>query len=118
MPEDEIRQVNDKKMTRRSQSKVFLGKKGMLTEVMRGMGKLSKEERPEMGKLAMKSEVKIEGLIESVKAEKLEKEALTKKLKQEKIDVTIPGKRHALGKKHPLTQAIEEMEEIFIRPWL
>ncbi|MBN1624803.1 MAG: phenylalanine--tRNA ligase subunit alpha [Clostridia bacterium] len=91
----------------------FTGKKGMLTEVLRGMGQLSPEERPAMGKLVNEVRSEIEGLMTSVR-EKLEKEALSARLVKEKLDVTIPGKRPALGRKHPLTQAIEEMEEIFI----
>jgi len=109
---NEISAINDKKMLEDARVK-YLGKKGLLTEVMRGMGKLSKEERPEMGKLANEVREKIDELLGAV-AEKVEKEALAIKLQQEKIDVTIPGNRKGVGKKHPLTQAIEEMEEIFI----
>jgi len=91
----------------------YLGKKGLLTEVLRGMGKLSKEERPAMGKLANEVRQEIESLIKT-ESEKLEAKALEEKLKKEKIDVTMPGRKPELGRKHPLTQAIEEMEEIFI----
>lgn len=109
---NEISAINDSKMLEDARVR-YLGKKGMLTEVMRGMGKLTKEERPAMGKLANEVREKIDGLLGAV-AEKVEKEALYIKLQQEKIDVTIPGNRKGIGKKHPLTQAIEEMEEIFI----
>lgn len=91
----------------------YLGKKGLLTEVLRGMGKLSKEERPAMGKLVNEVRNEIEGLISEVK-DKLAKDALQERLISEKLDVTMPGKKPSLGRKHPLTQAIEEMEEIFI----
>ena len=109
---NEISVIKDKKMLEDARVK-YLGKKGLLTEVMRGMGKLSKEERPAMGKLANEVREKIDELLGAV-AEKVEKEALAVKLLQERIDVTIPGNRKGVGKKHPLTQAIEEMEEIFI----
>ncbi|MCD6321786.1 MAG: phenylalanine--tRNA ligase subunit alpha [Clostridiales bacterium] len=109
---NEISVIKDKKMLEDARVK-YLGKKGLLTEVMRGMGKLSKEERPAMGKLANEVRENIDELLGAV-AEKVEKEALAVKLLQERIDVTIPGNRKGVGKKHPLTQAIEEMEEIFI----
>jgi len=109
---NEISAIKDKKMLEDARVR-YLGKKGMLTEVMRGMGKLTKEERPNMGKLANEVREKIDVLLGAI-AEKVEKEALSIKLQQEKIDVTIPGNRRGIGKKHPLTQAIEEMEEIFI----
>ncbi|MBN2557868.1 MAG: phenylalanine--tRNA ligase subunit alpha [Clostridia bacterium] len=91
----------------------YLGKKGRLTEVLRGMGALGADERPVIGKLANEVREKIEAMFGSV-AEKVEKAALAEKLGKEKLDVTIPGRRRKIGKKHPLTQAIEEMEEIFI----
>lgn len=91
----------------------YLGKKGILTGVLRGMGRLSKEERPVIGKIANEVRESIEDLLLQI-AEKVEKAAMSKKLENEKLDVTIPGKKRGLGKKHPITQAIEEMEEIFI----
>lgn len=109
---NEISAIKDSKMLEDARVR-YLGKKGMLTEVMRGMGKLTKEERPAMGKLANEVREKIDELLGAI-AEKVKKEALSIKLQQEKIDVTIPGNRRGIGKKHPLTQAIEEMEEIFI----
>lgn len=109
---NEISVIRDGKNLEETRVK-YLGKKGKLTEVLRGMGQLSKEERPEIGKLANEVRQSIEALLAQV-AEKVEKEALLSKLEAEKLDVTIPGKRKGLGKKHPLTQAIEEMEEIFI----
>ncbi len=91
----------------------YLGKKGELTKVLRGMGGLSPEERPVIGKLANEVRGEIEKLIEDVSSN-VEKAALAARLEKEKIDVTIPGRKRGIGKKHPLTQAIEEMEEIFI----
>lgn len=91
----------------------YLGKKGELTKVLRGMGRLSPEERPIIGKHANEVRNAIEKLIDDVSAE-VEKAALSARLEKEKIDVTIPGRIREIGKKHPLKQAIEEMEEIFI----
>jgi len=109
---NEISEIKDARMLEDARVR-FLGKKGLMTEVMRGMGALSKEERPAMGKVANDVRQKIELLLAEVK-DKVEKEALVLKLESEKIDVTIPGNKKGLGRKHPLTQAIEEMEEIFI----
>jgi len=91
----------------------YLGKKGELTSVLRGMGGLSTEERPVIGQLAndVRSflEGKIEDLLKSLN-NKLKEEAL----ELEKIDISLPGKRKNFGKKHPLTQVIDEMKEIFV----
>ncbi|HRX42483.1 MAG TPA: phenylalanine--tRNA ligase subunit alpha, partial [Clostridia bacterium] len=107
-----IRSVTDMKTLEETRVR-YTGKKGLLTEVLRGMGKLSPEERPAMGKLVNEVREEIEGMLSDMR-EKLEKDALKERLKEERLDVTMPGKRPAIGRKHPLTQAIEEMEEIFI----
>lgn len=91
----------------------FLGKKGKLTEVLRGMGKLSAEERPIIGQLANDVRSFIEGEIEEL-SKKIEIAELEKKLVDEKIDVTMPGKKQRLGKKHPLTTVLDEFKDIFI----
>jgi len=91
----------------------YLGKKGELTSVLRGMGALSADERPIIGQLANEVrsflEEKIEELLTQLN-EKLKIEALEK----EKIDISLPGKKKFFGKKHPLTQVIDELEEIFL----
>ena len=91
----------------------YLGKKGELTAVLRGMGQLSPEERPVVGQIAnevrAQIEAKISELQESQKAKELEN-ALVK----EKLDVTVPGKARKAGKLHPLTQVQRKMEDIFI----
>lgn len=91
----------------------FLGKKGELTAVMKEMGKLSKEERPAMGKLANEVRSFVENAL-SEKAEALKKEAAAAKLKEETLDVTVPGKRPAYGKKHPLTTVLDDLKDVFI----
>ncbi len=91
----------------------YLGKKGELTGVLRGMGSLSAEERPLVGQIA--NEVRAD--IESALAEKLrlEKEMLlAKKLEEEKIDVTFPATASRVGHLHPLTQVQRTIEDIFI----
>ena len=90
----------------------FLGKKGELTLVLRGMGKLSPEERPEIGKLANIVREDIEGAL-SAKQEALREEALAKKLLEEKLDVTVPGNKGTIGKRHPLAKVQGELCDIF-----
>jgi len=90
----------------------YLGKKGELTQVLRGMGSLSKEERPIVGQVANEIREKIEIEIEKIK-EKLKKESMNIKLNAEKIDISIPGKDITVGHRHPLIATMEELENIF-----
>lgn len=91
----------------------FLGKKGELTDILKGMGKLSKEERPEMGKVSNEVRGHIEKLL-GQKKQGLETEALNAKLAQEVIDVTMPASEVTVGKKHPLMKVFDELTDIFI----
>ena len=91
----------------------YLGKKGELTAVLRGMGKLTAEERPVIGQLANQVRADIEAAI-AEKAEALKAGALAEQLKNEKLDVTMPGKATRVGHVHPLTRVQRDMEEIFI----
>lgn len=91
----------------------ILGKKGELTSILKGMGSLSSEERPIIGQLANEVRTAIEEKIDSIKKSLLAKEQEIK-LKAEKIDVTMPGKTKKLGNKHPMTQVIDDIKNIFI----
>lgn len=91
----------------------YLGKKGELTAVMKGMGGLSAEERPIIGQLANQVRSEIETALEEKKTA-LEAAAAGAKLAAEKIDVTMPGKRVAKGKKHPLYTVLDDLKDIFI----
>ena len=91
----------------------YLGKKGPITEVLRGMGKLSAEERPKMGALANEVREAITSKL-TEKQEQLEIEAVEKKLASETIDVTLPGRPIKVGNHHPLTAVIEEIEDLFL----
>jgi phenylalanyl-tRNA synthetase alpha chain len=91
----------------------YLGKKGELTSVLRGMGALSAEERPVIGQLANEIRGYLEEKIDKVKQVLVKKEK-QEKLQQEVIDVTMPGKRRSLGKKHPLSIVLDEIKDIFI----
>lgn len=90
-----------------------LGKKGPITEVLRGMKDLSAEERPKVGSFANEIRDLITKEIEA-KKELLEQLALQKALEDETIDVTLPGKPMKQGTRHVLTQIIEEIEDIFV----
>ena len=91
----------------------YLGKKGELTAVLRGMGKLSAEERPVIGQLANDIRAEIEAEIEK-KTAAMKTAALDAKLKAEKLDVTIPGTKIPVGKPHPLAMVQRQLEEIFL----
>ena len=91
----------------------YLGKKGELTAVLRGMGALSAEERPVIGQVANDVRAAIEAALK-VKAEAQQNAELEKRLISEKIDVTMPAKTSAPGKLHPLIQVQRTIEDIFI----
>ncbi len=91
----------------------LLGKKGKLTEILRGMGKLSPEERKTTGQMANKVRAEVEKLLEE-KFEAVKAAAKEAQFKIEKIDVTEPGREVTLGVKHPLTITIEEVSRVFM----
>lgn len=91
----------------------ILGKKGQLTEVLKGMKDVAPEDRPKVGQMVNDTRKAIEEKMEEVKSELLAK-AREAKLKAEVIDVTLPAKKNKVGHKHPNTLALEELERIFI----
>lgn len=91
----------------------YLGKKGELTAVLKQMGSLSAEERPQMGALVNEVKANLETALEA-QAKKLEAAALEHRLKLEAVDVTIPGNAPKLGHKHPMYVALDEIKDIFI----
>lgn len=91
----------------------ILGKKGELTSILKGMGSLSTEERPIIGQLANEVRASIEERIDTIKKDLIAKEQEIK-LKAEKIDVTMPAKTKKIGNKHPMTQVIDDIKNIFI----
>ncbi len=91
----------------------YLGKKGELTALLKGMKDVSAEERPVVGQLVNETRNKIEGILEETK-KKLEAAALEAQLQEEVIDVTLPAKKAQIGHRHPNTIALEELERIFI----
>ena len=91
----------------------FLGKKGELTAVLKGMKDVAAEERPIVGQMVNDTRTAIENLLEETKR-KLEARAREEQLKKEVIDVTLPAKKNNVGHRHPNTIALEEVERIFI----
>ena len=90
-----------------------LGKKGTLTQVLKGMKDVPKEERPMVGKWVNDARAHIEARLEETKA-RLEAERLNARLASETIDVTLPAKKQKMGHRHPNTIALEEVERIFV----
>ena len=109
---EEISKVTDAKELNDIRVK-YLGKKGELTAVLRGMGALSSEERPVIGSLVNVVRDELEKLI-SEKEEFYKQEELNRKLETEKIDITLPSAKVKKGSKHPLNRIIEEVEDLFV----
>ncbi len=92
----------------------YLGKKGPMTEILRGMGALPAVERPKIGKVVNEIKKELETAL-TEKGKELEKQVLEARLSQEKIDITLPGRRPAAGHLHPLTLTLREIKKIFMR---
>lgn len=110
--QDEMAKVKDMKALDHVRVQ-FLGKKGEMTQFMKGMGKLTKEERPVVGKLANEVRQEIQNGLNNFKRE-METKALEARLTKERIDVTLPGKAPAIGGRHPLDIVTGELENIFL----
>ena len=91
----------------------YLGKKGELTSVLRGMGALSAEERPVIGGLVNTVKTEIEDVINK-KEDEFKALELKRKLEEETIDITLPSEKIKRGSKHPLNRIIEEVEDLFV----
>ena len=91
----------------------FLGKKGELTAVLKGMKDVAAEDRPKIGQMVNEAREAIEDMLVNTKG-KMEAALRAEQLKTEVIDVTLPAKRNQIGHRHPNTIALEEVERIFI----
>ena len=113
--ESAIREIAESTSTQElEQARVkYLGKKGELTAVLRGMGGLSPEERPIIGNLVNEVKSELENLIDALEA-KLKQKELNEKLESEKIDITLPSTKMKRGSKHPINRVIEEIEDLFV----
>ena len=90
-----------------------LGKKGELTEILRGMKDLSPEERPIVGSLVNKVRDDIEAVLEKTEL-LLQQKELEKRLEEEKIDITLPSTKIIRGSKHPINRTIEQIQDLFV----
>jgi phenylalanyl-tRNA synthetase alpha chain len=91
----------------------YLGKKGELTSLLKGLGQLEPEQRPEAGAKINEAKVALQQTIEDRRTA-LEQEQLAKTLAEDSVDVTLPGRRREPGGLHPVTQAMHRIEEIFV----
>lgn len=89
----------------------YLGRKGQLTTVLRGMGQLSAEERPVVGQRANEVRQQLEAAFDARRVE-LEAAEEMQRLEAERLDITLPGRAPRLGRKHPLTRVMDEIKEI------
>ncbi|UTW03972.1 phenylalanine--tRNA ligase subunit alpha [Amphritea atlantica] len=92
----------------------YLGKKGHLTQLLKGLGALSAEERPQAGAKINEAKQALQDVLNARKAN-LESAALEAKLAEETIDVTLPGRGQSLGGLHPVTKTLQRIEEFFAR---
>lgn len=90
----------------------YLGRKGRLTSIKRGLKDIPEQERPDIGALANQVSEAIESSIQS-RLEALKQQAMQSQLAQEAIDVTMPGTYLPLGQPHPLTLVTDEVLDIF-----
>ena len=91
----------------------YLGKKGELTNLLKGMKDVAPEDRPKVGQMVNDVRAQLESKLEEARAA-LAKKAREEQLKKEVIDVTLPAKKNKVGHSHPNTIAREEVERIFI----
>ncbi|MFJ8262395.1 phenylalanine--tRNA ligase subunit alpha [Rummeliibacillus sp. NPDC094406] len=103
---EDLKQLNEVRVA-------YLGKKGPITDLLKGMGKLPAEERPKMGALVNEVRAEVQHIHDERKSE-LEEKAIQEQLENEAIDVTLQGRPVKLGNAHPLTRVIEEIEDLFI----
>lgn len=90
----------------------YLGKKGEITAQLKGLGKLTPEERPAAGEAINQAKNRVAEAIDARKT-LLQRQALEKRLAAERIDVTLPGRREAWGTEHPITRTIERISRLF-----
>ena len=92
----------------------YLGKKGEVTALLKGLGKLSPEERPKMGAFVNAVRETLEAELDKIKSS-METAAMNARLEEEKIDITLPGRAPQTGHIHPLTTVNEMIEDFFMK---
>ncbi len=91
----------------------YLGKKGAVTDLLKGLGALSAEERPAMGAMVNETREAITNHLEQ-KLAVIKEQKAQMRLKAERIDVSLPGNVPSMGKLHPMTKVLRELKEIFL----
>ena len=109
----ELQEVTDEIALQNLKAK-FLGKKGVITDILKGMKDVPKEDRPKMGVLINEVKNSVEELFEE-KGSLLKEEKKARAIAEEKIDVTLPARNMPIGAKHPVSQVMEEIVTIFER---
>ena len=109
--EQRISQINSKE-TLAAFWQEFLGKKGSVADLMKGLGTVAKEDRPAMGKVINDFKVQVEQQYKTL-SEKMEQLELQARNRKEAVDITLPSKKQALGHMHPLTLVKNEMINVF-----
>ncbi len=110
-----IRQINESEaLDKLNDVRVnFLGKKGELTAVLKGMKDVKPEDRPKVGQLVNEARAEIERVLDEARTS-MERKFREARMKAEVIDVTLPAQKNSMGHRHPNTIALEEVERIFI----
>ena len=90
-----------------------LGKKGELTQVLKGMKDVAPEDRPKVGQFVNEARAAIESALEA-KSKEINRELRTEKMKRETIDVTLPGVKKVIGHRHPNQIALEDLERVWV----
>jgi phenylalanyl-tRNA synthetase alpha chain len=111
--EAELGSVSDEIALQNLKAK-FVGRKGVITELLKGMKDVPEADRPQMGKLINEAKTFVEGLIDS-RLHELKEEKKNRSLDEEKIDITLPGRGMPVGARHPITQVMEDIIAIFER---
>ncbi len=91
----------------------FLGKKSELSNLLKGLGALTAEERPKVGALVNEARKEIEEKL-SIAEEQIKSKMLEEKIEKETIDITLPATKIQRGSKHPVNRVIEEIEDLFV----
>ena len=109
--EAELNGISDEVSLQNLKAK-FVGRKGVITEILKGMKDVSPEERPKMGQLINEVKTAIEQQFDD-KSHQLKEEKKKKAIAEERIDITLPGRSVPVGAKHPVSQVMEEIIGIF-----
>ena len=110
--EEKIKEIKNSQELQELKVKM-LGKKSELSNLLKGLGKLSPEERPKVGALVNEARKTIEEKI-AIAEDAIMENMLAKKIEEETIDITLPGTKIKRGSKHPINRIIEEVEDIFV----